>query len=118
MSRETPAGAGRGWAAGRRGALAWGMYAALVVASHLAQMRGEERESVPSGVETLALPLVTDRGLFPGESQEIALRSWRRSAGAGERPGVLLLHGSPGSGANFELLAPLLATEGYDVLAP
>ncbi|MEN0019257.1 MAG: alpha/beta hydrolase [Planctomycetota bacterium] len=63
---------------------------------------------------------------------EVEMRTWL-AAGGGEgsnldaardaikrsgRPPVLLLHGSPGMGANFEYLGPLLADAGYHVIAP
>ncbi len=45
----------------------------------------------------------------------LAYREW--GAEAGDRPVVLLLHGSPGDGGNFERLGPLLAGR-YRVIAP
>ena len=59
-----------------------------------------------------------------GDRVRLAYREWGNASSAllqddngSERPVVLLLHGSPGDGGNFELLAPLLA-ERYRLIAP
>ncbi len=116
--RRNAAARGR---AGARGAVSRGLaalaaLAMLVVASHLTQRTDEE----PGGAGRLFLetPLMADSGPAGG-TQRLALRRWSPAdADRAGRPSVLLLHGSPGSGSNFERMGPLLAAAGYDVIAP
>lgn len=50
-----------------------------------------------------------------GGNVEISYRYW---PGAPHAPAVLLIHGSPGAGDDFDKLSPLLQAAGYTVIAP
>ncbi len=94
----------------RRTALALvGAYLVLLAASHAV------RRPDPPPPE-LAVANLTPPDGGAGEAL-VAWRVWRPPAGAGEAIPVLLLHGSPGSSADFLGLGPLLAGE-RTALAP
>ena len=90
------------------------VYLGLLGASHLARSRRvppappRDKESVQVAEQ--------GRGALPGRRVRVAYRAWGDRA-ADEARTVLLVHGSPGSSADFLALGPLLA-EGRYVLAP
>ncbi|MCG8461454.1 MAG: alpha/beta fold hydrolase [Holophagales bacterium] len=114
------------------------IYLLLLLASHgVRLLRGRFEPPVPApGRAILAVGEVesTESGTVPtGRQIVVAYRQWgehpgedpgktaRDSAPVGEGPPppeVLLLHGSPGSGGNFEGLGPLLAEGGIRSVAP
>lgn len=75
---------------------------------------------VPSGVQIADIPAMAPAPDGPARSL-LAYRAWEPTPDApvptGERT-VLLLHGSPGSGADFDKLATELSSAGYHVIAP
>jgi len=73
----------------------------------------------PSGStrQRLTLPVATDDGVSENETFGVSVLEWEGRQGAGDRPAVVLLHGSPGSADNFATLGPLLAEQGRDVYA-
>lgn len=63
---------------------------------------------------------MTDAGPAPG-SIEVAYEQWLpagESLAEARRPVVVLIHGSPGAGADFWRMGALLADAGYRVIAP
>lgn len=97
-------------------ALLGGLYVVLTVGSNLwlsaldPESRPEEKRS---GVR---VPVMTRDGVAPGgASALIHVYEWNPSGG---RAPVILLHGSPGGGANFVSLAPALGGADRRVLAP
>ncbi|MCB1282525.1 MAG: alpha/beta fold hydrolase, partial [Salinibacterium sp.] len=66
--------------------------------------------------ERLRLPVMTADGPMGNGSMRLRVHDW--GAARPGTPAVVLLHGSPGDGAGFGLLAPELARGGYHVLAP
>lgn len=90
-------------------------YALLLVVSHIYIAVSGRSIAPPGGVELI--PQTTDAGPIDGPAQRISFRSWGTSAPT-ERPAFLLLHGSPGTAANFDRLGPLLAETGRAVIAP
>jgi pimeloyl-ACP methyl ester carboxylesterase/membrane protein DedA with SNARE-associated domain len=60
---------------------------------------------------------MTPTGPVPGRTTRLAYYEWTPSADDG-RPPVLLLHGSPGQGADFARVGVLLSEAGYRVIAP
>ncbi len=90
------------------------LYLALLAASHLARAR-HEPAALPAGKSSVELA-EQGAGARPGRRVRVAYRSWGERAAGGERA-VLLLHGSPGSSADFLALGPRLAGERF-VVAP
>ncbi len=97
-------------------ALLGALYASLVVASNLSMPLGDP-DLLPADKRTgVRVPLMTRAGPVGGSrSALIHTFEWNRSA---ERTPVVLLHGSPGGGANFEALAPVLSADGRRCVAP
>jgi pimeloyl-ACP methyl ester carboxylesterase len=99
----------------------WQVYGALLAASFLVQTArapSTDRAGGPppeDGATLVArVPAMTSAG--PAHRQiEISYRSWPAAPGS---PHVLLLHGSPGQGPDFDRLGPLLRDAGYSVIAP
>lgn len=89
------------------------VYALLLVASHALRITAPPRASTEPFVEVAAIE--EDRRL-EDQPVHLAYREWRPTDGE-DAPVVLLVHGSPGDGANFNRLAPLLA-ERHRVIAP
>ena len=86
-------------------------YLAALTLSHLVRLLSAPAEP---GEGLPAVELGAVAGDVGGSPVRLAYREW----GAGDgRPAVLLLHGSPGDGSNFDGLGPLLA-ERYRVIAP
>ncbi len=96
-------------------------YLAALVLSHLVRLTSTE---VGPGVQP-AVELAAAGGTAgeqAGVAVRVAYREWgavppAAPRGGGERPVVLLLHGSPGDAGNFDRLGPRLA-ERYRVIAP
>jgi pimeloyl-ACP methyl ester carboxylesterase/membrane protein DedA with SNARE-associated domain len=83
-----------------------GIYLALLAASHLKRARSPAA-ALPA--DKLSIDLTArGPGARPGRRVRVAYRSWGDRAAAGSRA-VLLLHGSPGSSADFLSLGPRLA---------
>jgi pimeloyl-ACP methyl ester carboxylesterase len=92
------------------------LYASLVIASNLSMPLGDPERLPDDKRPGVRVPLMTRDG--PTEaSRSVLLHTleWNRSA---EGTPVVLLHGSPGGGANFEALAPRLADAGRRCVAP
>ncbi len=89
-------------------------YLAALALSHLVRFSLAEDRPGGSGGELPAVELATVGGAA-AERVRLAYREWGND-GDSWRPVVLLLHGSPGDGGNFEALGPLLA-ERYRVIA-
>lgn len=106
----------------RRRVIGYG-YLLLVVASFITQVFTDRPGPVPAEYQSAQVQTqtrtgpVTDadaRGRIVTESVTLAYRTF----GADDGPPVVLLHGSPGSGDDFNTLAPMLADEGYRVVVP
>jgi pimeloyl-ACP methyl ester carboxylesterase len=88
------------------------LYVLALLASRVVQHRGSFQGLSPprTGEAFLQLTLPLEQGLAVG------VQRWRA---IGARRGVvLLMHGSPGAGADFGRLASRLASDGFDVYAP
>ena len=86
-------------------------YFAALALSHLVRL-------VSAGADSGGLLPAAELAAVGGGAEErvrVAYRQW--GTGGGERPVVLLLHGSPGDSGNFDTLGPELA-ERYRVIAP
>ena len=99
----------------RRGFVAVGaVYLVLLAASHL--LRSRRAEPAPPS-DKLGVELAEQgTGARAERRVRVAYRTWGERAN-GATPAVLLLHGSPGSSADFLALGPLLAN-GRLVVAP
>lgn len=117
MSRYTPAGPPPARGFSRRGLWVWGVFLALLAASHAVQAVVRSGGS-RAGDVLVHIPALGDEGAVAGGSQSLAVYRWGSGASRRDRPPVVLLHGSPGSGSHFVRLGPLLADAGYEVLAP
>ncbi len=107
-----------------------GLYLVLLIASHgLRLVNGRFQDSAPAegrrSFETTELWVGPNSELIAGSRQiRLAWWEWQALSPASpsespvETPVVLLVHGSPGDGSNFHRLAPLLAEQGFRVLAP
>ena len=98
---------------------AWlvGLYAGLLLASHLADRDPRHRVLEPS----VEVPAFTQEGVDEGFGP-VRIHSERRPAEDGSprdsgRPPVLLIHGTPGSHENFTSLAEPLNRAGYETIA-
>lgn len=110
----------------------WQVYLVLLVASFLAQLRSDGPGPMPEGYESIEL--LTQRRDGPVDPKPLGkperpitvtpetVTLAYQVAGPEAGPAVLLLHGSPGSGADFNrtdnALIPRLAAQGYRVIAP
>src|SRR5579862_520393 len=93
-------------------------YATLLAASLAFEAGSATRRSghqAGADAQIVSVRPLADGPHRPGEPVAIAYRSW---SGASETGTVLLLHGSPGSGADFERLARALAESNYRIIAP
>lgn len=107
----------------RRRPRPWQVYLALLIASHFVQtVRAPSADrpgkEAPAEGQTLvaSVPAMAPDGPT-GAQLEISYRYWPAPA-SGEPRTVLLLHGSPGQGADFDRLGPRLRDAGYTVIAP
>ncbi len=97
-------------------------YIVLLVASHWMTSLGATARRIqfisddPPQVELKTLD--ADGTEIEGKTTTLYFEQWNPEPGAEARVPVLLIHGSPGSGSNFELLGPELATDGRRVIAP
>ncbi|MEM8932340.1 MAG: alpha/beta fold hydrolase [Acidobacteriota bacterium] len=97
-------------------------YAIVLIASHTVRLvngRFDDPPALPDGVAAFSVDELTveDGDVVPtGRSIRLAYRQWGDDAP--DRPVVLLVHGSPGGGDNFDRLGPLLAAEGLHAIAP
>lgn len=99
----------------RRGCLriAGLIYLVLLAASHLVRWVSPAAPPAPAAYEEVAeVPVVGGEG-----EVRLAWADWR-PAGKERRLPILLLHGSPGSHADFRRLGPALAARGWRAVAP
>lgn len=66
----------------------------------------------------LTLPAMDESGPVPDEPMTLSLLEWTPPPAKQRSGTIILLHGSPGSATNFAQLGPLLARDGYRVIAP
>lgn len=93
-------------------------YLALLLASALFQrLHHEPPAPLPSTAKRVTLPAMADEGPVPGQQTEVVVYDWPAPVPRAVPP-VLLIHGSPGQGADFAKLAQKLNEAGYRVLAP
>ena len=88
-------------------------YLAALLLSHLVRQLDSAPRTIDEGTAAVEVAAVGGPAAAP---VRFAYRTWGDGADD-DRPVVLLLHGSPGDGANFDRLGPLLA-ERYRVIAP
>ncbi|MFG0283027.1 MAG: alpha/beta fold hydrolase [Phycisphaerales bacterium JB039] len=69
------------------------------------------------GLSTVTIPAMGRGGPAPDRTIELAYQDWPAAGGAG-RPPVIVIHGSPGDGSNFNLMAPELTARGWRIIAP
>ncbi len=97
-------------------------YVVLLIASHVYQYA--VRSYLNDSLAQADLPHVQLDSLnasgspIIGKSTTLYYEHWDTARIGDERVPVLLLHGSPGSGSNFEKLGPELASDGRRVIAP
>ncbi len=123
---------GRVKGARRRRGLFWlCCYGALLAASQMFiaisgfdPYRPPDSEAPGAERINLVLPAFEDDGPAPGDTTNISMLRWRAEhvgeigEAAPARPPVLLLHGSPATGAmDYRWLAPVIAARGYEVIA-
>lgn len=98
------------------------MYVVLLIGSHIYQGAVGSYRSASLGDADLphvTLPaLDAGGGIISDATANIYYESWLPENLADERVPILLIHGSPGSGSNFELLGPELSNDGRRVIAP
>ncbi|MBX2850316.1 MAG: alpha/beta fold hydrolase [Phycisphaeraceae bacterium] len=110
----------------------WQVYLVLLVVSFLVQLRTDGPGPLPPGYESIEL--ITQRSDGPIDTEPADDRERRitvtpetitlayQDAGPKDGPVIVLLHGSPGKGADFKRtdngLIPSLAAQGYRVIAP
>jgi pimeloyl-ACP methyl ester carboxylesterase/membrane protein DedA with SNARE-associated domain len=91
------------------------VYLLLLLLSHLVQSTTPDREPLPPDLDAVEVP-EWDGDHRLDETVRLAYRRWEPE-GEPDAPTVLLIHGSPGAGSNFDRLGPLLADH-FRVLAP
>ncbi|MBI1189060.1 MAG: alpha/beta fold hydrolase [Tepidisphaera sp.] len=95
------------------------IYVLLVLVSAWWQYgRTHPPRPLPPGVKQCAIPATTDAGPITDESIDLAYREWDPEFPDPARPVVLLIHGTPGSSAEFTTFGDDLASRGYRVIAP
>lgn len=110
----------------------WQVYLVLLTVSFLVQLRTDGPGSLPDDYESIQL--TTQRSDGPAIDKPVgnpqrpitvtpkSITLAYQDAGPKDGPAILLLHGSPGNGADFNrtdnALIPSLADEGYRVIAP
>ncbi|HEU5153713.1 MAG TPA: alpha/beta hydrolase, partial [Gemmatimonadales bacterium] len=99
----------------RRGAWFLGVYLVLLLASHLVRA-SHPRNGVPDDDERSIILHAVDHGVETRDEVHIAFRDQHPDS-AGDRPTVVLLHGSPGDNGAFWELGPALANR-FRVIAP
>ncbi|MEM7350292.1 MAG: alpha/beta fold hydrolase, partial [Acidobacteriota bacterium] len=94
------------------------VYLLALVASHVTRQLDSAAPPLGEGVAAVQVAAIDGETIGDSEGKPVrfAYREWGAVEGEA-RPVVLLLHGSPGSAANFDALGPLLA-ERYRVIAP
>ena len=102
----------------RRRVLVLGLWLVLLWASAGARLAQDDEPPLPARARAVAMTAFDVDGTRPERSMRLVLYEWRPARPGPARPSIVLLHGSPGSGDNFNLLAPILADAGYVVLAP
>ncbi len=111
----------------RRGWVVLTLYIIALVASHAAQFIAfRPAPRVADGFDPdlgatrrfLTLPAMDEHGPVPEEPMTLSLLEWTPAASVPRAGTVILLHGSPGSATNFSHLGPLLARDGFRVIAP
>lgn len=97
----------------------WVIYAVLLAASHGVQWLRADSPGTSRNTPSVEIPLTDGAGVVEERAQTVAFYRWKvTQAERLARDPVLLLHGSPGGGANFTRLGPRLADAGYETLAP
>ncbi|MFK7790564.1 MAG: alpha/beta fold hydrolase [Phycisphaeraceae bacterium] len=110
----------------------WQVYLVLLFASFVVQLQSDGPGKLPAGYESIEL--TTQRSDGPVVEQPIGDSERRitvtpdtitlayQDAGPKDGPPIILLHGSPGNGGDFNrsdnALIPSLVAEGYRVIAP
>lgn len=101
--------------------IALGVYVLLLVVSHFYQPlsvnTGEPNAAVADRLETHITTLDDNGDPIADQSLRMVYRRWASDSDSDNIP-VLLMHGAPGSGGNFNALGPLVAADGRDVYAP
>lgn len=121
--------AGSGAHVSRRALRRWAkrilvVYLLLLATSHLVRWwrAPDTPRPLPPGVHTLEtaeLDTAADGSVAPtGATIRMAWREWGPAEPNDAAPVVLLVHGSPGGGGNFDGMGPALAALGFRVLAP
>jgi pimeloyl-ACP methyl ester carboxylesterase len=97
-------------------------YVVLLIASHVSQYAARSYHSdslANADLPHLQLEALDAYGSpIDGKTTTLYYEQWAPDQTAGERVPILLIHGSPGSGSNFELLGPELASDARRVIAP
>ena len=97
-------------------------YLLLLVASHAVRWWTETDSpaAVPPNVHSFqTFELVSGPDLTVEPTERLIRMTWREwSPQEAEGPVVLLVHGSPGDGSNFDRMGPALAGRGFRVVAP
>jgi pimeloyl-ACP methyl ester carboxylesterase/membrane protein DedA with SNARE-associated domain len=99
----------------RRGAWFLGVYLVLLIASHIVRA-SNPRDGIPDEDERSFILHAVDHGVEKRDEVRIAFRDQHPDS-AGDRPTVVLLHGSPGDNGAFWALGPALADR-FRVVAP
>ncbi|HSE97185.1 MAG TPA: alpha/beta fold hydrolase, partial [Blastocatellia bacterium] len=91
------------------------LYLALLLASHIVRAINSQSADPPRGVSSVSVSAIEDDDYVSREIR-IAYRDLQPE-NAGDAPAVILLHGSPGRGDDFHLLAPELR-KNYRLIIP
>ena len=98
-----------------------GVYAGLLIASNAMQMIVDARRT-PQPVDgatriSVNIPRVDDEGPIAGAETRLSVLRWRPAHTAPGKLPLVLLHGSPGQGADFRSFAPVFRDDGREVIA-
>lgn len=113
---------------GRRGLIIGGVvaYVLLLVASHVSQRFATMPMAPPAGRQVIIPPMGRDGPVDGAPEMGIDVFEWGPSPAASERVPVIMLHGSPGHGADFAFarspddltLEQIFTSDGRSVIAP
>lgn len=89
------------------------VYLLLLLASYIFRWTMAHEAHVPTELSSISVHAIRN----DSPTTELVQMAYREYADNRDRPVIVLIHGSPGSERDFELLAPLL-TKRYRVIAP
>lgn len=90
----------------------------LAISAWWQYARKQPPPPLPPDMKSVEVATTTDAGPMPDRPMRVAYREWSPEHISPDRPAVLLIHGTPGSSAQFRVFGEDLSRRGYRVIAP